>query len=114
VLELRVQMTVSLDSTVVSLMGVTVIVVEEEPMGMVVDVPMEVKSDPDVAVLAVAMVKNTVSELFVAPVRVTVKTPASGPVSEAFGSVALMVTVGNVGESLSVMLTVALLDEPTM
>jgi hypothetical protein len=112
VLELRVQMTVSLDSTVVSLMGVMVIVVEEEPLGMVVDVPMDVKSEPEVALPET--VKFTLSELVVAPVRVTVKIPASGPVSEAFASVALIVTVGNVGVSLSAMLTVALLVEPTV
>jgi hypothetical protein len=35
-------MTVSLDSTVVSLMGVTVIVVDEEPLGMVTEEPMDV------------------------------------------------------------------------
>jgi hypothetical protein len=73
---------------------------------------MDVKSEPEVAVPET--VKYTVSELVVAPVRVTVTTPASEPVSEAFGSVALMVTVGNVGVSLSAMLTVALLGEPTV
>jgi hypothetical protein len=48
----------------------------------------------------------------VLPVRVTVKVPLSGPVSEAEASVAAMVTVAAGGATLA-MLTVALLGEPT-
>ena len=56
--------------------------------------------------------KFTVSALAVpAPVREMVKAPVSGPVSDAFGSEAVTVTVG---KSLSAMVTVADDGEPTV
>ena len=58
------------------------------------------------------MVKLTVSEAAVEPVRVTVNWPGS-PGSAALGSLAVMVTVGTPG-TLSAMVTVALAGEPTV
>ncbi len=54
--------------------------------------------------------KFTVREAEVSPVRLIVNVPVSGPVSLAAESVAVTVTTGG---SLSTMVTVSLLGEPT-
>ena len=48
------------------------------------------------------------------PDRVTVNWPVVGPASVAIGSLAVIVTVGSEATSSLVMVTVALLGEPTV
>src|ERR1043166_8176532 len=104
-------MTDSLPSTKVSSIGVTVILAEAAPAGML--------NEQDNVVGPLNAVPGklevTVKDRVVSPERLIVKRPVSGPVSDALASVAATVTVGLTGaESLSEITIIPALGDPTV